>query len=160
MTTVTTGFVNLGGILFDGANIWVTDAAANALLKLDASGNILQTVPAGANPNFPVFDGQNIWVPNSNDGSITVVQASNGNIVATILPDATNKLNGPTSASFDGERILVTNYSGSSVTLFKAADLSFVANVSMGAGTTPLFACSDGINFWIADQTFKALWRF
>jgi hypothetical protein len=160
VTTVTTGFASLGGIQFDGANIWVTDAVANKLLKLDASGNILQTVNVGPNPNFPAFDGTNIWVPNANDGSITVVQASNGAIVATIAADATNKLNGPTSASFDGERILVTNFSGSSVTLFKAADLSFLANVPMGAGSTPLFACSDGINFWISDLASKALVRF
>ncbi len=41
-------------------------------------------------PQFPVFDGTNIWVPNFFSNSITVVQASTGNVVATIASDATN----------------------------------------------------------------------
>jgi hypothetical protein len=88
-------------------------------------------------------------VPNLNDNSITVVQASTGNVVATITADANNKLHSPTSASFDGERILVTNHDGDTVTLFKAADLSFIANIGTGTFTIPRGACSDGINFWV-----------
>jgi hypothetical protein len=159
VTTVSTGFQNLGGILYDGAHIWVTDMNANKLLKLDANGNILQTVPVGTAPNFLTFDGTNLWVPNSGDNSISVVQASNGNVVATIAGDATNKLAGPVSASFDGERVLVANYTGASVSLFKAADLSFIANVPLGAGAVPLGTCSDGISFWITDQNAKRLLR-
>ena len=83
-TTVTTGFTNPTGILYDGAHIWVTDFGAGALLKLDPTGTILQTVTVGVGPEFPAFDGANIWVPNFNDNSITVVQASTGNVVATI----------------------------------------------------------------------------
>jgi hypothetical protein len=48
-------------------------------------------------------------VPNINSNSLTVVQASSGNVAATISADASNLLNAPISASFDGERILVTN---------------------------------------------------
>jgi hypothetical protein len=146
--TVTTGFTHPIGILYDGTNIWVTDTVAG-LLKLDASGNIVQTVSAGG--LSPAFDGANIWVPagGSGSGTITVVQASSGNIVATIQADATNLLNAPSSVSFDGERILVTNFYGYSVTVFKAADLSFVANVQMAAASLPQGACSDGVNFWV-----------
>ena len=102
----------------------------------------------------------NIWVPNFFDSSITVVQASTGNVVATITADATNMLNGPASASFDGERVLVTNFNGDSVTLFRAADLSFIANVSTGSSTLPYGACSDGINFWIPLNGTTNLLRF
>ena len=83
------------------------------------------------------------------DNTITVVQASGGNVVATISADASNQLSVPTTAGFDGERILVTNFIGNSVTLFKAADLSFIANVPTGA-VGPYGACSDGIDFWVA----------
>jgi DNA-binding beta-propeller fold protein YncE len=147
--TKTTGFNTPIGILYDGAHIWVTDFTAGTLLKLDPGGNILQTVTVGVNPYFPVFDGANIWVPNFGSNSITVVQASTGNVVATIIANASNQLNGPTSASFDGERVLVTNLNGSTVTVFKAADLSFITNVTTGPATSPFDACSDGINFWI-----------
>jgi hypothetical protein len=155
--TVSTGFHELSGILYDGAHIWVTDFTAGTLLKLDSSGAILQTVMVGTEPLSPVFDGTNIWIPKLGDSSVTVVQASTGDIVATINADGTNLLNGPVAASFDGERILITNSTNTSVTLFKAADLSFIANAATGAFTVPIGACSDGISFWIADQSGNLL---
>jgi DNA-binding beta-propeller fold protein YncE len=154
VTTVSTGFSAPIGILYDGAHIWVTEVFAGTLLKLDAAGAILQTVTVGSLPGFPAFDGANIWVPNLGDNSITVVQASSGNVVATIGADANNQLNGPSGASFDGERVLVTNQNGNTVTLFKAADLSFIANVTTGSTTDPYGACSDGINFWVDLRSF------
>jgi hypothetical protein len=156
VTTVSTGFSQPLGILFDGASIWVTDIGANKLFKLDASGTIVQSVSVGLEPDNPVFDGENIWVPNVGDSSVTVVQASTGNIVATIAANGTNQLNGPVGASFDGQRILITNFNGSSVSVFKAADLSFIANLSTGP-LQPLTACSDGTNFWV---TANDLLRF
>jgi hypothetical protein len=159
VTTVNTGFELLDGILYDGAHIWVTDYNAGTLLRLDPAGNVLQSVPVGAFPLSAVFDGTNIWVPNV-FSSITVVQASTGSVVATITPDATNLLARPEIGSFDGERVLFTNSNNGSVTLFKAADLSFIANVSIKLGTTPLGACSDGINFWVTLFLSGSLLRF
>jgi DNA-binding beta-propeller fold protein YncE len=150
VTNVYTGFSGLRGILYDGAHIWVTDELAGTLLQLDAGGAIVQTVAVGALPQFPAFDGANIWVPNFGSNSITVVQASTGNPVATIAADANNKLSGPTAASFDGERVLVTNQSNNSGTLFKAADLSVIANVSTAPFTPIGITCSDGNNFWLS----------
>jgi hypothetical protein len=142
------------------ANIWVTDFGAGKLFKLGAGGTITQTVSVGVGPVEPGFDGANIWVPNQTGNSITVVQASTGNVVATISADVSNKLNGPTTASFDGERILVTNYTGDTVTVFKAADLSFIGNVSAGAGSAPVGSCSDGINFWVPLHSAGTMLRF
>jgi len=123
-------------------------------------GNITKTVTVGTGPLPPVFDGSNIWVPNYYDSSITVVQASSGNVVTTIIQDTNNNLDFPAKASFDGERILVSNYGGSSVTLFKAADLSFIANVTTGSSTAPYFPCSDGISFWVPINNSGNLLRF
>jgi DNA-binding beta-propeller fold protein YncE len=159
-TTVGTGFASLRGVLYDGAHIWVTDRNAGTLLKLSPAGAILQTVTVGTHPLLPVFDGANIWVPNGGDNSISVVQASSGNVVATIAADASNNLSQPTMATFDGERILVTNFIGDSVSVFKAADLSFIANVSTGGSTSPEGACSDGINFWVSLDGAASLLRF
>jgi DNA-binding beta-propeller fold protein YncE len=150
VTNVSAGFSTPWGIVFDGAHIWVVDAGSRTLLKLSAAGAVLQSVPIGHNPQFPGFDGANIWVPNYDDNSITVVQASSGTVVATIVADSNNHLNGPEAVAFDGERVLVTNNNGGSVTLFKAADLSFIANVPLGS---PYGVCSDGINFWVTATT-------
>jgi DNA-binding beta-propeller fold protein YncE len=160
VTNVTSGFSEPAGMLYDGAHVWVTDIAANTLLKLDPAGAILQTVIVGAGPGVPAFDGANIWVPNITDNSITVVQASTGNVVATISTNTSNNLSSPIAASFDGERVLVTNIFGSTVTVFKAADLSFIANLTTGVVTQPLGPCSDGVNFWVPISNTGALLRF
>jgi hypothetical protein len=164
-TNVTTGFSDPTGILFDGANIWVTDQGLDSLLKLDASGNILQSIPVGTNPDRPVFDGINIWVPNFSSNSVTVVRVKDtqGNPLATpfVLKTLTgNGLNGPETIAFDGERMLVTNFNGNSVSLFKAADFSPLGSISTGAGTAPVGACSDGMNFWVTLRDTDRLARF
>jgi hypothetical protein len=60
VTTNFTGFGQLYGILFDGTNLWVSDQTDSMLKKLDSGGAIIQSVPVGAQPQFPVFDGFNI----------------------------------------------------------------------------------------------------
>jgi hypothetical protein len=147
-TNFTTGFVSPIGILYDGANIWITDQNVNTLEKLDSDGVILQSVPVGGAPQFPVFDGSNIWVPNRQDASVTVVRARDGMVLATL-----GTSNSPFQAAFDGQRILVTNAGNNSVSLWKAADLTPLGVISTGANTAPFGACSDGINFWITLQS-------
>lgn len=156
VTNVTTGFTRLIGILYDGANIWVTDTDAGSLFKLDANGAIIQTVTVASQPRFPVFDGTNIWVPSGSD-AVTVVRASTGAVLATLTG---NGLSGPVSSAFDGERILVTNITTSTVSLWKAADLTPLGFVSTGLKTQPYGSCSDGLNFWIALSGADVLTRF
>jgi hypothetical protein len=158
VTTVTTGFNSpRGGFVYDGANIWVTDAFAQALFKLDGAGAILQTVTVGSYPLFPVFDGTNIWVPNDFSNSVSVVRASTGAVLATLTG---NGVNGPSSTAFDGQRVLVVNVTGGNVSLWKAADLSPLGFVPTGNGTSPFGACSDGVSFWITLDLVNQLARF
>ncbi len=152
------GFNAPNDLLFDGVDMWVTDQVANVLRRLNANGTVAQSIPVGIDPGFMTFDGANIWVPNY-DGSITVVQASTGTVVATITSNAANRLSSSQSAAFDGERILVTNSGNDSVTLFRAADLSLIGNVQLPAGSVPVGACSDGINFWVTLRGTKQLLR-
>jgi YVTN family beta-propeller protein len=147
LDTVTTGFIRPYGILYDGSNIWVTDTTAATALKLDSAGNIIQTVPVGLNPRFPIFDGANIWVPNAGSNSVTVIRASTGQVLATLTA---NGLSGPVTAAFDGERILVTDSSADRVSLWKAVDLTPLGSSTISTpGFFPYGACSDGLNFWI-----------
>jgi hypothetical protein len=154
VTTITgVGFPE--GILYDGTNIWVASAGNAAMLKLDANGNIVQTIRVPGNPNTPVFDGTNIWVPNYNANNISVVRASTGAIVATLTG---NGLEGPWVAAFDGQRILVTSLNASSVSLWRAADLTPIGSVAAPGGAVG--ACSDGLNFWITLGSANQLARF
>jgi hypothetical protein len=91
------------------------------------------------------------------------VKDAQGNPLASPFVLATltdNGLAGPTTAAFDGERILVTNLFGHSVSLWKATDLTPLGNFPTGAGTGPLGACSDGLNFWLTLAGTDKLARF
>src|SRR5215471_14755697 len=129
------------GILYDGANIWVSDQTAGTLLKLNSNGAVLQTVTVGLTPQFPIFDGANIWVPAEDSNSVSVVRSSSGAVLATLTG---NGLSFPRAAAFDGERVLVTNPGGDSVSLWKAADLTAIGSYPTGASSVPIGACSDG----------------
>lgn len=154
--TTVSGFVSTRGFVFDGTNMWLAESSG-VLKKLDASGNVLQTVTTGALSQLPVFDGRNIWVPNQSANTITVVRPSDGLVLATL---SGNGLNSPHAAAFDGERILVANLDGSSVSLWNATDLSPLGTVSMGASTQPNGVCSDGQQFFITLQNVDKLVRF
>jgi DNA-binding beta-propeller fold protein YncE len=159
VTNITIGFVNLSGIIYDGANIWVADYGDDTLKKLDASGAILQTVSVGSFPEYPAFDGTNIWVPDRTQNRVSVVRAT-GALAGTVIATLTgNGLDQPLYAAFDGERILVTNL-GDSVSLWKASDLTPIGSFSTGAGSSPGGVCSDGMNFWITLFNIGKLARF
>ncbi|HEV8118786.1 MAG TPA: hypothetical protein VGQ32_09695, partial [Thermoanaerobaculia bacterium] len=155
-TTVTAGLARPWGVIFDGANMWVTDHTAGKLLKLDAAGAVLQTVTVGVFPDIPTFDGSNIWVPNLT--SVTVVRASSGAVLGTLTGIGLGP--GLPAAAFDGQRVLVASQGSDSVFLWKAADLTPLGSFPTGAGSSPLGACSDGINFWIALNGASKIARF
>jgi hypothetical protein len=154
--TTVGGFGRLGGFVYDGTNMWVTDQTfPYSLKKLDSSGNVLQTVAMSSSPQFPIFDGRNIWVPCFSN-TVIVVRASSGEVLAKLTG---NGLGTPKSAAFDGERILVTS-TGGNVSLWKATDLTPIGSFSTGAGTDPFGACSDGQYFWITLRATGQLVRF
>ena len=137
--------------------MWVVAYGLSALLKLDSSGAILQTVTVGQHPEQAVFDGANIWVPSLDFANVTVVRASTGAVLATLTG---NGLSLPFACAFNGERVLVTNGSGDRVSLWKAADLTPLDSFPLPAGSGPLGACSDGVDFWIALGAAGKLARF
>jgi hypothetical protein len=160
VNTVSAGFDSLHGILYDGANIWVTNwtVGRDELLKLNSAGAIIQTITVDHRASYPLFDGSNIWVPNEGDSnSLTVVRASTGTVLATLTG---NGLDGPRQAAFDGERILVVNGIADTVSLWRASDLTPLGSFPMGAGNFPIGVCSDGLNFWIILQGQDLLARF
>jgi hypothetical protein len=158
------GFNDPFGILFDGHHIWVTDDGDQTIKKVDQNGAILSTFSVGTFPGKPVFDGINIWVPNPTSNSVTVIRVKDaqGNplpqpfILATLTG---NGVTNPNSAAFDGQRVLVTSLNGSA-SLWKAADLSPQGSLVIGALTSPVASCSDGVNFWIVCNQSNQIVRF
>jgi hypothetical protein len=152
-TTFTTGFTAPSDILWDGENLWVADRATDQVKRVDpASGAVLENVAGGDEPIELLFDGQNLWVSNLAGDSLTVVRArggARGTVLATLTG---NGLNDPRGLAFDGERVLVANQAGNSLSLWKAADLTPLGNLPLGANTCPVFAASDGLNFWVTRE--------
>jgi S-layer homology domain len=154
VTTLTAGFDLPSGVMFDGANVWVSDLHAGDLLRLDGNGAVIQAVHTGT-PGRAVFDGENLWVPRVD--SAYVVRASTGAVVATLTG---NGLASTSSAAFDGTRVLFTNFSGDTVSVFRASDLTPIGTYSTGTGSKPEGVASDGINFWIALNGTGQLGRY
>jgi hypothetical protein len=146
VTTVTAGFSQPTGAVYDGSNVWVTDAGASTLLRLNSGGAVLQSVTVGE-ATHPVFDGQNIWAPNPFVSAVTVVRASSGAVLRVVTG---NGLFSPITGAFDGERVVLVSNTADTVSIFKAADLSPLGSFSTGPGTQPFGVCSDGIRFWVA----------
>lgn len=165
VTTVTTGFHEPIGLVFDGAHMWVTDATSTGtvLRKLDPNGVVLQNIALGFGAGHPAFDGRNVWVPQFFDEKLSVVRVSDGAVLKT-FPANANGMDEPTQAAFDGQRIAVTNASNvngtPSVSLFKATDLSAIGNFPLAGVTSPFGVCSDGINFWISLSGSAKVGRF
>ena len=156
-STVTAGISDPRAPVFDGTNVWITEVppGPGKLVKLGTFGAVLQTVTVGAGPSSATFDGTNIWVTNQNDGTVSVVRASNGAVLATLTGFST-----PTGAAFDGERVLVADPANAIVSLWKAADLTSLGFFSTGGGSGPRGVCSDGANFWITLSSVGKLARF
>src|SRR5579863_394976 len=75
---------NPWGVAFDGANIWVTNASSNNVMKFRASDDtLLGTFAVGHEPVGAAFDGANIWVANFSGNNVTKLRASDGACVGT-----------------------------------------------------------------------------
>ena len=157
VTTVTAGFTQPAGAIFDGSNVWVTDQLPGRILRLDAAGAILQTVTYDGLATYPVFDGTNIWVPSGLGTSVAVIRASSGAVLQILTG---NGVSSPLAAAFDGEHVMVTNVAANTVSVWKAAGLTPVGVFPTGASTFPWGVCSDGINFWVTLDNPGLLARF
>jgi hypothetical protein len=71
-------------LVFDGANIWISDAFNGTVAKLRASdGFQLGAFPAGDDLSSITFDGANIWVVNYDERTLTKLRASDGSLLGT-----------------------------------------------------------------------------
>src|SRR5207249_11720032 len=72
------------GIVFDKANIWVTDYGDNKVTKLRASdGTVVGAYNVGRDPAEITFDGSNIWVINYGSGNLMKIKPADGSTIGT-----------------------------------------------------------------------------
>src|SRR5437762_3655218 len=139
-------------LVFDGANIWVTNAGEDTVTKLRASdGANLGTFPVGGLfPEFITFDGANIWVSNNISNNVTKLRASDGVVLGTFpVGDS------PEGIAYDGANIWVTNYSDDTVTKLRASDGVVLGVYPVGSG--PMGVLFDGTSIWVANYLDNTL---
>jgi hypothetical protein len=145
------------GVLFDGANLWVTSYrnASGTLVKLRASdGAVLGTFAlsfhsVGVSRIRMAYDGANIWLASSD--TVLKVRASDGAILASIATPAS-----PGYMVFDGANIWVTGGGAiNNLRKFRASDGALLGTFTIGPGVqgsccTTFGIASDGANIWVA----------
>jgi hypothetical protein len=83
--TIDLGTSALGGIIFDGTNIWLAAPGSNGVYELRPSdGRIVGAYTVGEGPSQLAFDGANIWVTNGGDDTVTKLRASDGHELFTV----------------------------------------------------------------------------
>ncbi|HZW91764.1 MAG TPA: hypothetical protein VFF64_02220 [Candidatus Eremiobacteraceae bacterium] len=108
--------IRLGGVAFDGTNIWVANSGSGSVTELLASsGAVVGTYSVGGNPQGVAFDGTNIWVANGSN-SVTKLLDSTGAVVGTYSVGGVN-LQG---VAFDGSNIWVVGTGSNTVSKLPA----------------------------------------
>jgi DNA-binding beta-propeller fold protein YncE len=150
--TIDLGSSQLGGIIFDGTNIWVAAyAVGDSVYKLRASdGEILGSYAVGRQPYQLAFDGANIWVTNSLDNTVSKLWASDGQLLFTVLAGID-----PNGIVFDGREIWVANsYPGAgtparTITKLRLTDGAILATARVGKNPQQL--AFDGTHIWVSN---------
>ena len=98
-------------LAFDGANIWVANAASDNVTKLRASdGANLGTFAVCCGPQGVAFDGANIWVTGAANNAVTKLRAGDGATLGTFAVGSN-----PFGVAFDGTNIWATNFNSNTV---------------------------------------------
>ncbi len=134
------GSIHSAGIVFDGANMWVTGIFESTVTKVRASdGASLGTFAVGAYPNSAAFDGGSVWVTNDGSGTVTKLRASDGKALGTFTVG-----NNPGGAVFDGSNVWVANFSDNTVMKLRASDGKVLSTFTVAGG--PSAMAFDGAN--------------
>lgn len=88
-----------------GGQIWVTNSERTVTRVDPRSRDVGPVVPTGLGPIGLVSDGQRVWVANSDDGTITVVDARRGRAVGRPVPVG----RGPVALALAEDSVFVTN---------------------------------------------------
>ncbi len=130
-------------IVFDGANIWVTNENDDTVSKLRANdGANLGTISVGRTPYGMAFDGANIWVSNSNANTVTKIRASDDKDLGTFAVGQQ-----PWGVAFDGADIWVANSVQSTVSKLRTSDGKTLGTFSLDG---PRGLAFDGTYMWVS----------
>jgi hypothetical protein len=134
--------VQLGGMTFDGQDIWIA-IRGSGVVRFRAN-NIQQSQTfSGGDPVGLASDGHNVWVADT-AGVVTVRRNSDGAVVHSIpMPGE------PWAIAFDGANMWVSNVANNTVTKIRVHDFAPVGTFATQSG--PLNMVFDGASIWVAN---------
>jgi len=94
------------------------------------------------------FDGTSIWVSNNNDGTVSQLNASDGEILGTFKVGTL-----PNGIGFDGVNIWVANSASNTVTKLRVSEAGVgPRSQTFAVGTCPINGVAfDGANVWVTN---------
>ena len=111
---------------------------------LASAATVVQTINVGDSPNGVSSDGTHVWVTNSEDNTVTELEASTGAAVQTIGVGSE-----PNGVSSDGTHVWVANQNDSTVTELSATTGAVVQTINVSNSAYGI--SSDGTHVWVTN---------
>jgi YVTN family beta-propeller protein len=143
VSAVVAGAGRPGGVAYGAGATWVTDTAADMLLRVNRNAQVVDRIPVGRGPGGVAFGAGEVWVANQLDGTVSEVNPAAGRPVATIGVG-----NGPEAIAFGYGWVWVANATDSTLSKIDPGSGSVLATIPLGATPAGLAAGDGGI--WVA----------
>ena len=91
-------------VAYRDASLWVTNAYAGTVSRVDPEKGSVQTIPVGNSPNGVAVDAHGVWVANHDDGNVSWINPESNTEVKKIQVG-----NGPTAVAVGYGAVWVTN---------------------------------------------------
>ena len=152
LSAVVTGVGRPNGVAYGAGAVWVTDSAANMLLRVDPAGQVNDRIPVGRGPAGVVVAGGEVWVANELDGTVSEVNPGSGTQVAAIPAGI-----GPAAIASGYGSVWVANVTSDTVSRIDATTGVVVSTISLGSAPTAI-AVGDGA-VWVTSLDTGELLR-
>jgi YVTN family beta-propeller protein len=120
----------------------LTVAACCLGVSSAAAAGVIRTIPVGSFSEGVSSDGTHVWVTNTEEETVSEIEASSGNVIRTI-PLGVH----PVGVSSDGTHVWVTNTDEDTVSEIEAASGTVIRTIPVGGN--PVGVSSDGTHVWV-----------
>jgi hypothetical protein len=141
-------------MVYDGANVWVTNYNSGTVSVVSSGGQLLATIPipgattlpgAPSNPEGMAFDGHYVWVANQYD-HVAKIDATSYAVVGNYAVGRA-----PQAVAYDGTYIWVANGNSNAVWTLDPATGQPAGGHAYRTGYYPTDLLYDGTNMWVSN---------
>jgi YVTN family beta-propeller protein len=148
-----TGFSRAGAVRLTGVLLATIAVAACCVGVSSASATaVVNTIPVGSSPWGVSSDGTHVWVANTQESTVSEIDASTGTVVITIPVGGK-----PAYVSADGTHVWVASEYGAPLTEIDASTGTVVNTIPVG---NDYGVSSDGTHVWVATYKYGSVSEF